>query len=90
MRLLYILKYFQPKCPLSLATVETAALLAEVSHLVPAVPSDVICLDSSGEEEEKEESNLPVLAIRNGKGDDSSVKIYYSFFQLILSNTRFD
>ncbi|XP_037535411.1 helicase ARIP4 [Nematolebias whitei] len=62
------------------ATVETAALLAEVSHLVPAVQSDVICLDSSGEEEEKEESNLPVLAIRNdiielSSGDEDALQI---------------
>ncbi|XP_015246071.1 PREDICTED: helicase ARIP4-like [Cyprinodon variegatus] len=48
--------------------VETAALLAEVSQLVPALQGkqDVICLDSSGEEDEKTEINLPALAI----GDD--------------------
>ncbi|XP_013861632.1 helicase ARIP4 [Austrofundulus limnaeus] len=60
--------------------VETAALLAEVSHLVPAVPSDVICLDSSGEEDEKLESNLPALAIRNdvielSSGDEDALQI---------------
>uniref|UniRef100_A0A3Q2ZGC5 RAD54 like 2 n=1 Tax=Kryptolebias marmoratus TaxID=37003 RepID=A0A3Q2ZGC5_KRYMA len=60
--------------------VETAALLAEVSHLVPAVQSDVICLDSSGEEDEKVEANLPMLAIRNdvielSSGDEDALQI---------------
>lgn len=48
---------------------ETAALLAEVSQLVPALQGkqDVICLDSSGEEDEKADINLPALAIGDGE-----------------------
>lgn len=39
--------------------------------MVPAslIKHDVICLDSSGEEEEKEEPKLPALAIKDGKVD---------------------
>lgn len=49
--------------------VDTDSLLGEVSHLVPALLSkqDVICLDSSGDEDEKEDPKLPALAIRDGK-----------------------
>ncbi|XP_012714321.2 helicase ARIP4 [Fundulus heteroclitus] len=62
--------------------VDTAALLAEVSHLVPALQGkqDVICLDSSGEEDEKAEINLPGLAIGDdiielSSGDEDTLQI---------------
>lgn len=47
--------------------VDAASLLGEVSHLVPGLlnKQDVICLDSSGDEDEKAE--LPALAIRDGE-----------------------
>lgn len=50
-------------------TVDTASLLGEVSHLVPDLLSkqDVICLDSSGDEEEKIDTKLPTLGLRDGK-----------------------
>lgn len=56
---------------------DTASLLGEVSHLVPALLSkqDVICLDSSGDEDEKMDPNLPALAIRDGKMCDTFVKL---------------
>lgn len=79
---------FYPKFPHSLTifpTVDTASILGEVSHLVPALLSkqDVICLDSSGDEDEKVEPKLPPLAIRDGKIDDSSLQLYCSYFQVI-------
>ena len=48
---------------------DPASLLGEVSHLVPALLSkqDVICLDSSGDEDEKMDPKIPALAIRDGK-----------------------
>lgn len=48
---------------------DATSLLGEVSHLVPALLSkqDVICLDSSGDEDEKVDPTLPALAIRDGK-----------------------
>lgn len=48
---------------------DAASLLGDVSHLVPALLSkqDVICLDSSGDEDEKVDPKLPALAIRDGK-----------------------
>ncbi|CAG5980738.1 unnamed protein product [Menidia menidia] len=59
-----------------------AALFGEVSHLVPALlgKQDVICLDSSGEEDEKEEPRLPTLAIRDdvielSSGDEDALQI---------------
>ncbi|KAF7665468.1 hypothetical protein LDENG_00142640 [Lucifuga dentata] len=62
--------------------VETAAILGEVSQLVPGLLSkqDVICLDSSGDEEEKEEPKLPVLAVRHdvielSSGDEDALQI---------------
>ncbi|XP_043978838.1 helicase ARIP4 isoform X1 [Gambusia affinis] len=62
--------------------VETAALLAEVSQLVPALQGkqDVICLDSSGEEDEKADINLPALAIGDdiielSSGDEDTLQI---------------
>ncbi|KAG7494415.1 hypothetical protein JOB18_030417 [Solea senegalensis] len=63
--------------------VDTASILGEVSHLVPALLSkqDVICLDSSGEdEEEKVEPKLPELAIRDdiielSSGDEGTLQI---------------
>lgn len=65
-----------------LGDLETAALLAEVSQLVPALQGkqDVICLDSSGEEDEKAEINLPALAIRDdiielSSGDEDTLQI---------------
>ncbi|XP_071388225.1 helicase ARIP4 isoform X2 [Centroberyx affinis] len=61
---------------------ETASRLGEVSQLVPALlnKQDVICLDSSGEEEEKEEPMLPVHAIRDdvielSSGDEDALQI---------------
>lgn len=52
-----------------LPTVDTASILGEVSRLVPGflAKQDVICLDSSGDEEEKVEPKLPALDIRDGK-----------------------
>ena len=63
----------------------TASILGEVSHLVPTLLSkqDVICLDSSGDEDEKVEPKLPSLAIRDGKKDDGILKLYCSYFQVI-------
>ncbi|KAK5602837.1 hypothetical protein CRENBAI_025110 [Crenichthys baileyi] len=62
--------------------VDAAALLAEVSQLVPALQGkqDVICLDSSGEEDEKAELNLPALAIGDdiielSSGDEDTLQI---------------
>lgn len=48
---------------------DAASILGEVSHLVPALLSkqDVICLDSSGDEDEKGDPKLPALAVRDGK-----------------------
>lgn len=50
------------------STVDAASLLGEVSHLVPGLlgKQDVICLDSSGDEDEKADLNRPALAIRDG------------------------
>uniref|UniRef100_A0A3Q2Q5B1 RAD54 like 2 n=1 Tax=Fundulus heteroclitus TaxID=8078 RepID=A0A3Q2Q5B1_FUNHE len=50
--------------------------LAEVSHLVPALQGkqDVICLDSSGEEDEKAEINLPDI-IELSSGDEDTLQI---------------
>lgn len=58
-------------------TVDPASILGEVSHLVPALLSkqDVICLDSSGEEDEKVDPKLLQLPIRDGKIDESSVQL---------------
>ncbi|XP_060898854.1 helicase ARIP4 [Labrus mixtus] len=62
--------------------VDTASLLGEVSHLVPALLSkqDVICLDSSGDEDEEGEAKLPALAIRDdvielSSGDEDALQI---------------
>ncbi|XP_056260191.1 helicase ARIP4 [Seriola aureovittata] len=62
--------------------VDTASILGEVSHLVPALLSkqDVICLDSSGDEDEKVEPKLPALAIRDdiielSSGDEDALQI---------------
>lgn len=48
---------------------DAASLLGEVSHLVPGLlgKQDVICLDSSGDEDEKADLNRPALAIRDGE-----------------------
>ncbi|XP_037346691.2 helicase ARIP4 isoform X2 [Pungitius pungitius] len=61
---------------------DTSSLLGEVSHLIPALLSkqDVICLDSSGDEEEEMDSNLPPLAIRDdiielSSGDEDALQI---------------
>lgn len=61
--------------------VDTASLLGE-SHLVPALLSkqDVICLDSSGDDDEKEVPQLPALAIRDdiielSSGDEDALQI---------------
>lgn len=52
---------------------DTASIIGEVSHLVPGLLSkqDVICLDSSGEEDEKVEPKLSGLPIRDGKIENS-------------------
>ncbi|XP_028262160.1 helicase ARIP4 isoform X2 [Parambassis ranga] len=62
--------------------VDTASILGEVSHLVPALlnKQDVICLDSSGEEDEKVEPKLPTHAIRDdiielSSGDEDALQI---------------
>lgn len=57
---------------------DAASILGEVSHLVTGLLSkqDVICLDSSGDEDEKVEPKLPELAIRDGRIDDLSVQLY--------------
>uniref|UniRef100_A0A1A8NKC2 RAD54-like 2 n=3 Tax=Nothobranchius TaxID=28779 RepID=A0A1A8NKC2_9TELE len=75
-------KEFPTQAPVLLDSqlVKTAALLAEVSHLVPVNQSDVICLDSSGEEDEKAESTLPALTIRDdvielSSGDEDAMQI---------------
>ncbi|XP_030583540.1 helicase ARIP4-like [Archocentrus centrarchus] len=62
--------------------VDPASILGEVSHLVPGLLSkqDVICLDSSGEEDEKAEPMLPGLPIRDdvielSSGDEDALEI---------------
>ncbi|XP_029006030.1 helicase ARIP4 [Betta splendens] len=64
------------------STVDSASLLGEVSHLVPGLLSkqDVICLDSSGDEDEKVEPKLPALAMRDdiielSSGDEDALQI---------------
>ncbi|KAL6112091.1 rad54l2 [Pungitius sinensis] len=61
---------------------DTSSLLGEVSHLIPALLSkqDVICLDSSGDEEEEVDSKLLPLAIRDdiielSSGDEDALQI---------------
>ncbi|XP_029946705.1 helicase ARIP4 isoform X2 [Salarias fasciatus] len=61
--------------------VDTASILGEVSHF-PALLSkqDVICLDSSGEEDETVETKIPALAIRDdvielSSGEEDSLQI---------------
>lgn len=62
---------------------DAASLLGEVSHLVPALLSkqDVICLDSSGDEDEKGDPKLPALAVRDGKIFDAH--LFSNSFQTI-------
>ncbi|KAF3689898.1 Helicase ARIP4 [Channa argus] len=62
--------------------VDPASLLGEVSHFVPGLLSkhDVICLDSSGDEDEKVEPKLPALGIRDdiielSSGDEDALQI---------------
>ncbi|KAM9361199.1 helicase ARIP4 [Symphorus nematophorus] len=62
--------------------VDPASLLGEVSHLVPTLLSkqDVICLDSSGDEDEKIDPKIPALAIRDdvielSSGDEDALQI---------------
>ncbi|XP_075893334.1 helicase ARIP4 [Nelusetta ayraudi] len=62
--------------------VDAASLLGEVSHLVPGLlgKQDVICLDSSGDEDEKADFNRPALAIRDdvielSSGDEDALQI---------------
>uniref|UniRef100_A0A3Q1G1A9 Helicase ARIP4-like n=1 Tax=Acanthochromis polyacanthus TaxID=80966 RepID=A0A3Q1G1A9_9TELE len=62
--------------------VDPASILGEVSHLVPGLlrKQDVICLDSSGEEDEKVEPKLPALGIRDdvielSSGDEDALQI---------------
>lgn len=73
---------------------DAASLLGEVSHLVPGLltKQDVICLDSSGDEDEKVDPKLPLLAIRDGKifiknwlqSICESVTCYIEFVSIIL------
>lgn len=72
-----------PAPPLPDSQLDPAAILGEVSHF-PGLLSkqDIICLDSSGEEgeDEKEEPNLPPLAIRDdvielSSGDEDTFQI---------------
>ncbi|KAM9799888.1 helicase ARIP4 [Syngnathus typhle] len=58
------------------------SFFGEVSHLVPALlgKQDVICLDSSGDEDESMEPKLPELAIRDdiielSSGDEDTLQI---------------
>lgn len=62
---------------------DAASLLGEVSHLVPGLlgKQDVICLDSSGDEDEEADFNRPTLAIRDGEifttvAGNSSLHVY--------------
>nr|XP_019957050.1 PREDICTED: helicase ARIP4 isoform X1 [Paralichthys olivaceus]XP_019957051.1 PREDICTED: helicase ARIP4 isoform X1 [Paralichthys olivaceus] len=62
--------------------VDTASFLGEASHMVQAlaVKQDVICLDSSGDEDDKMEPNLPALAMRDdvielSSGDEDALQI---------------
>nr|XP_040060978.1 helicase ARIP4 isoform X1 [Gasterosteus aculeatus aculeatus] len=61
---------------------DTASLLGEVSHLIPGLlgKQDVICLDSSGDEEETVDPTLPALAVRDdiielSSGDEDALQI---------------
>lgn len=58
-------------------TADTASLLGEVSHLIPGLlgKQDVICLDSSGDEEETVDPTLPALAVRDGNISVANVKL---------------
>ncbi|XP_034549460.1 helicase ARIP4 [Notolabrus celidotus] len=62
--------------------VDTASLLGEVSHLVPALlgKQDVICLDSSGDEDEEQKPILPGFDIGDdvielSSGDEDALQI---------------
>ncbi|XP_031705575.1 helicase ARIP4 [Anarrhichthys ocellatus] len=62
--------------------VDAASILGEVSQLVPAllIKQDVICLDSSGDEDEIVDPKLPELAIRDdiielSSGDEDALQI---------------
>ncbi|KAK5912518.1 hypothetical protein CesoFtcFv8_002381 [Champsocephalus esox] len=62
--------------------VDAASILDEVSHLVPALLSkqDVICLDSSGDEDDIKDPMLPALDIRDdiielSSGDEDALQI---------------
>ncbi|XP_061640395.1 helicase ARIP4 isoform X1 [Phyllopteryx taeniolatus] len=62
--------------------VDPTSILGEVSHLVPALLSkqDVICLDSSGDEDENMEPKLPELGFRDdiielSSGDEDALQI---------------
>ncbi|XP_075966644.1 helicase ARIP4 [Anarhichas minor] len=62
--------------------VDAASILGEVSQLVPAllIKQDVICLDSSGDEDEIVDPKLPALAIRDdiielSSGDEDALQI---------------
>lgn len=62
--------------------VDTSTILGEVSQLVPGLlgKEDVICLDSSGDEDEKFEPELPALVVRDdvielSSGDEDALQI---------------
>ncbi|XP_051933273.1 helicase ARIP4 [Hippocampus zosterae] len=62
--------------------VDPTSFLGEMSHLVPALlgKQDVICLDSSGDEDENMEPKLPELAMRDdiielSSGDEDALQI---------------
>lgn len=57
-----------------------AAALLEVSALLSK--EDVICLDSSGEEDEKMEPKLPAVAIRDGKILYSQDSCIFNYLQI--------
>lgn len=79
---LYFLSQISSYFPIS-PIVDAASLLGDVSHLVPALLSkqDVICLDSSGDEDEKVDPKLPALAIRDGKILDT--QLFSNWFQTL-------
>lgn len=62
--------------------VDTSTILGEVSQFVPGLlgKEDVICLDSSGDEDEKLEQKLPELVVRDdvielSSGDEDALQI---------------
>lgn len=73
-----------------LPTVDTASILGEVSRLVPGflAKQDVICLDSSGDEEEKVEPKLPALDIRDGKMFETLTPLWSTLISDFFNSVR--